>query len=94
MPNSSGSIAKGIAVTQKDKRRGINVGPKIEQVSSATYWYRAGHFANDDEARGAFRLAYQQGLDGMGTSIAEWMGLTDTEYDAWMRNASLPKRVT
>lgn len=61
------------------------------QVSTARSWHRAGHFANEDEARGAFKLAYQQGLDGMGKSIAEWMGLTTTEYDAWMRDDALPR---
>ena len=86
------SPTKGIAVTQAEKRRSIDVGPQIGQVSAASYWYKAGHFANEDEARGAFKLAYQQGLDGMGASIGEWMGLTDEEYDAWMRNDSLPKK--
>lgn len=55
------------------------------------YWHRHGHFKNDDEARGAFRLAYQQGLDGMGASIREWMGMSEAEFDAWMRDDSLPK---
>jgi len=77
--------------TQKDLRRGIDVGPGVNQVSSAAHWYKQGHFKNDDEARGAFRLAYQQGLDGMGTSISDWMGLTAEEYDAWMREDALPK---
>lgn len=80
------------AHTQKEKRRSIDVGPRMSQISTAAYWYRGGQFANDDEARGAFRLAYQQGLDGMGTSIADWMGLSDSEYDAWMRNDALPAR--
>ena len=83
---------KAVAVTQADKRRGVDVGPQMGQVSPAVYWYRAGHFKNDDEARGALRLAYQQGLDGMGTSIQEWMGLTDTEFGAWMRSDALPGR--
>ena len=61
-------------------------------VSPAAYWYHAGKFANDDEARGAFKLAYQQGLDGMGKSIAEWMGMSAAEYEAWMRDESLPPR--
>lgn len=73
-------------------RRGIDVGPRLTQVSTVADWYHGGQFANDDEARGAFRLAYQQGLDGMGASIAKWMGLTDEEYDAWMLNDSLPKK--
>lgn len=28
----------------------------------------------------------------MGQSIAGWMGLTDKEYDAWMRSNSLPRK--
>lgn len=83
---------KDIAVTQAEKRRGVDVGPMIGQVSPVIYWYRSGHFANDDEARGAFRLAHQQGLDGMGRTIQEWMGLTDAEFDAWMRSDALPAR--
>lgn len=78
--------------TQREHRRAIDIGPRIGQVSSARYWYDAGYFESDNEARGAFRLAYQQGLDGMGTSIADWMGLTEQEYDAWMRDDSLPPR--
>ena len=89
MPKNS---VKAIAVTQADKRRGVDVGPKLGQVSPVVYWYRGGHFQSDDEARGAFRLAHQQGLDGMGTSIQEWMGLTQAEFDAWMRSDALPAR--
>jgi hypothetical protein len=55
-----------------------------------SYWYRGGHFRNQDEAIGAFKLAYQQGLDGMGPSIQQWMGLTGPEFDAWMRDDALP----
>jgi hypothetical protein len=54
------------------------------------YWYTHGHFKNEDEAMGAFKLAYQQGLDGMGKSISAWMGLSADQYDAWMRDGSLP----
>ena len=92
MPTAGRSSVKAIAVTQAEKRRGIDVGPRVGQVSTAMYWYKGGHFANDDEARGAFRLAYQQGMDGMGTSVQDWMGLTDTQFDAWMRGEVLPKR--
>lgn len=90
MPINPRPHVKKAAVAQKDKRRGIDVGPTMSQVSSVVYWYKAHHFQNEDQARGAFHLAYQQGLDGMGTSIAQWMGLTDEEYTAWMRNESLP----
>ena len=75
---------------QKTYRRQIDAGPRIEQVSSVVYWYENHYFKNDDEARGAFRLAYQQGLDGLGKSIAAWMGLTSEQYDAWMRDNALP----
>jgi hypothetical protein len=78
--------------TQREHRQGIDVGPGMNQVSSAHYWYQAGHFANEDEARGAFKLAYQQALDGMGRTNAEWMGITHAEYDEWMRSDALPKR--
>lgn len=77
-------------MSQKDMKRGIEVGPEFSQVSPVAYWYKNGHFKNDDEARGAFRLAYQQGMDGMGKSIQEWMGLSEKEFNAWMSNDSLP----
>jgi hypothetical protein len=91
MAASYNSSTKKTPVTQKDHRRGIDVGSNFLQVSPVMYWYRNDHFQNEDEARGAFRLAYQQGLDGMGKSIQEWMGLTEKEFDAWMRNDELPK---
>lgn len=58
--------------------------------SSVAFWYRNEQFKNEDEARGAFRLAYQQGMDGMGKSVQDWMGLTKEEFDAWMRSDALP----
>lgn len=79
-------------ITQKEIKQSIDVGPGMGQVSTVAYWYKHGYFANDDEARGAFRLAYQQGLDGMGKSIQKWMGLSDQEFDAWMRDNSLPPK--
>jgi hypothetical protein len=48
--------------------------------------------ASRPEAGGAFGSAYQQGLDGMGISIASWMGLIQEEYDGWMRNEAHPAR--
>ena len=83
---------KKIPVTQKGIRREIETGPKMRQVSPVSYWYKEQHFQSEEEARGKFRLAYQQGLDGMGASIAQWMGLTDKEYAAWMHDGALPKR--
>lgn len=76
--------------TQKERRQGIDVGPGMFQVSPVAWWYRNGHFRNDEEAQGAFKLAHQQGLDGMGSSIHEWMGLTPEEYAAWYRDDTLP----
>lgn len=78
--------------SQTEKRQGIDVGPLMGQVSTAAYWYRQGHFANDDEAQGAFKLAYQQAMDGMGTSIQAWMGLTEREYAHWSRAGKLPPK--
>jgi hypothetical protein len=81
-----------VSVTQKEMRQGIAVDKGIRDVTSVGVWYREGHFETEEEARGAFKLAYQQGLDGMGKSIAAWMGLTDQEYDAWMREDALPPK--
>jgi transcriptional regulator with XRE-family HTH domain len=81
-----------ITLTQKDHRQLVDVGSNMNQVSSVMYWYKDGHFKTEDEARGAFMLAYQQGLDGMGKSIRQWMGLTTEQYDAWLRDDSLPPR--
>ena len=63
-----------------------------ERLGTVMGWYRAGHFKTDEEARGAFELAYQQGMDGMGASPADWMGMSDDEYAAWMRTSALPQR--
>lgn len=68
-----------------------DIRPRLK-VSTARYWYDHGRFKTEEGARAAFFLAYQQGLDGMGTSIAEWMGLTDDEYNAWIRKDELPKQ--
>jgi hypothetical protein len=76
--------------TQKEMRRGVSVGGGFFDVTSVTSWYRAGHFKTDEEALGAFKLAHQQALDGMGASHAEWMGLTADEFNAWMRTDALP----
>ena len=43
-----------------------------------------GHFKTDEEARGAFELAYQQGRRAHAVHAADWMGLTNDEYEAWM----------
>lgn len=77
---------------QRDKKRGIDVGSGLHQVSPVSYWYKYGHFKNEDEARGAFRLAYQQGMDGMGESVDKWMGLTEKEFSLWMSRDEIPKK--
>jgi hypothetical protein len=79
-------------ITQREMRQGIVVDGGLRDVSSVTSWYRAGHFKSEEAARGAFELAYQQGMDGMGKSVAAWMGMTEAEYDAWMRNKVLPPK--
>lgn len=61
-------------------------------ISTVTGWYRAGAFRTEAEARGALALAHQQALDGMGRSVAEWMGLTSDELDAYVRDDVLPER--
>ena len=81
-----------VAKSQRENKQGIDVGSGFHQVSPVAYWHRNRHFKNEDEARGAFALAYQQGLDGMGKSISKWMGLSDTDFNSWMKDGSLPGR--
>jgi hypothetical protein len=76
--------------TQRQMRQGIVVDGGLRDVTSVASWYRAGHFKSTEAAAGAFELAYQQAMDGMGKSIAAWMGLTEPEFDAWMRHKTLP----
>jgi hypothetical protein len=54
-----------------------------------SYWWRNGGFGNDEQARGAFELAYMQGMDGMGQSVLDWMGLSEGQLVAWTRDKSL-----
>lgn len=78
--------------TQRKKRRGVAVSGELITVAA---WYQCGHFRNDEQARGAFELAYQQGMDGAGRSVREHMGLTDEEFCAWMRDQNwLPGQPT
>jgi hypothetical protein len=77
-------------ITQRQMRQGIDVDGGFTSVVSVTSLYRAGFFRTEEAAMGAFLLACQQGLDGMGKSIGEWMGMTETEYDSWMRDKTLP----
>lgn len=62
----------------------------MSQVSPVNYWWQHGHFSSTEAARGAFFLAYQQGMDGMGKTISEWMGITESEYNAWRGTGALP----
>lgn len=78
--------------SQREHRRRIHIDDGMGSVMSAGVWWREGHFDSEEEARGAFKLAYQQGMDGMSSSVAAWMGLTEAEFDAWMRHGSLPPR--
>lgn len=75
---------------QAEIRRSVNLGGTFNDVSPVMQWYKDGYFESKEEAKGAFKLAYQQGMDGMGTSIQEWMGLNETQFDAWMRHDQLP----
>lgn len=78
------------ASTQRQMRQGIVVDGGLRDVTSVTAWYRAGHFKSSEAAKGAFELAYQQAMDGMGKSIQSWMGMTEAEFNEWMRNKALP----
>jgi hypothetical protein len=67
--------------------------PLTSRVSPAAWWATCGqfgHFGSYAEARGAFKLAYQQGYDGLGSSVGGWMGLSSEQFDAWMRNDGIP----
>ncbi len=67
--------------------RSIQVGRHLGQVSPPTYW----EGLTGDRLRGALDLAYFQYLDGLGASASEWMGLTEEEFSAWMRDGAIPK---
>jgi hypothetical protein len=79
-------------ISQREMRQGIVVDGGLRDVSSVTSWYRADHFKSEEAARGAFELAYQQGMDGMGESVAAWMGMNEVEFDTWMRRKALPSK--
>lgn len=78
---------------QSRLRQAVVVGDGFDGVSSAMRWWRSGHFDSPAEARGAFKLAHQQALDGMGEGGAHWMGLSKAEFDDWMRSGKLPSDV-
>lgn len=81
--------AEELAQTLGPRRGGFS----LEQVSSWGFWYRHGHFKNDDQARGALLLAHQQFLDGMGKSREEWLGISSVEFAAWYDRDELPIRL-
>lgn len=76
----------------EQKGRKATSGVNLKNVMTAASWLRHQGFKNEDEARGAFRLAYYQWLDGVGDSPEEWMGLNSEEFRAWMKDDSLPRR--
>ncbi len=77
---------------EREARKRISVGAGMNQVSPVGYWYKHGRYRSDDEARGAFDLAHQQYLDGLGETAAQWMGLTADEFNAWYADGTLPPR--
>lgn len=64
-----------------------------DKLMTVMEWYQGGHFPGD-QAYGAFELARQQGLDGAGKSVQEWMGLTEHEYSEFMHDRLPPRRGT
>jgi len=76
--------------TQRDHRRLVEAGAKPGRVVPVGLWHRDGHFCSEAEAHGAFKLAYQQAVDGLGSSTAGWMGISQGELDAWLRHGTLP----
>lgn len=79
-------------ISQREIRQGVVVDGGHMDVSSVTSWYRADHFKSEEAAAGAFELAYQQAMDGMGKSIESWMGMTEAEFNEWIRNKTLPAK--
>ena len=62
------------------------------KIETVTGWLRAGLFTTREQALGALELAHQQWLDGLGKgSHREWLGMTEAEFDAWMRSCELPR---
>ena len=62
-------------------------------TETVAWWYKNGLFDSDEEARGAFRFARQQWLDGFGgDNCCAWMGLSEKEFDDWYRGDALPPK--
>ena len=75
---------------QKGVKRSLET-PGGRGLSTVGFWYKAGHFKTKAHAEGAFELAHLQYMDGVASSHAEWMGLTDAELTAWMESGALPE---
>lgn len=59
-------------------RQQVDVGPMLNQVSPLSYWIGQ-TIMTPEGVIGAFELAYQQCLDGMGVSLEQWTGLTSEQ---------------
>lgn len=58
---------------------------------TVTEWYRHTK-CTEEEARGAFKYADSQAWEEA-TSIAHWLGMDADEYNAYMRNGTLPPKL-
>lgn len=74
---------------QATHRQEIEVGAGSEQVSPVMYWIEQG-LLDGEAARGAFFLAYQQSLDGMGKSKCEWLGISEEQMSDYIRFDKIP----
>jgi hypothetical protein len=55
-------------------------------LTTVMEWIAAGLFDNEDEIRGAMKLANQQALEGAGENTAHWLGMKGDQFDQWMRS--------
>lgn len=67
----------------------VNVDGREAAVITPRALQSAGLFLSEEEANGAFKLAYHQAKD-LGIPPHQWLGLTKGEMIAWRRYASLP----
>ncbi len=71
--------------------------PKMRggNVTRLTDWHKdTCLFENEEQIKGALKLANHQFLDGLGTDPKDWIGLTDAELDEWSRGTrQLPARL-
>lgn len=92
MTMNSKTFPRRTSAIAQNKGRKTSFFEAMNTLSTVTDWYRANHFRNEDEARGAFELAWQQYMDGCGLSAAQWLGMTAEELDGWVRNGTLPPK--